>query len=117
MGEAKKIATFMALGGIATALCYELKNFETWKDLEESFKKTWCIKLNPYDAIARACQPLQRKEGYIREYILEFRELKRFFGYMSVSTLIDLFMRIHTARYIMVQQVEAPQDHVGAIPH
>ena len=30
MGEAKKMATFMALGGIATASWYELKNFETW---------------------------------------------------------------------------------------
>ena len=93
MGEAKKMATFRALGGIATASWYELKNFETWEDLEESFKKTWCIKLNPSDAIAWACQTFQREEGYIQEYIVEFEELKRFFGYMSVSTLIDMFMR------------------------
>ena len=46
MGEAKKMVTFMALGGIAIASWYELKNFETWEDLEEFFKKTWCIKLN-----------------------------------------------------------------------
>ena len=93
MGEAKKMATFMALGGIATASWYELNNFETWEDLEESFKKTWCIKLNPSDAIAWACQTFQREEGYIQEYIVEFEDLKRFFGYMSVSTLIDMFMR------------------------
>ena len=38
------MATFMALNGIATALWYEVKNFETWEELEESFKKTWYIK-------------------------------------------------------------------------
>ena len=31
MGEAKKMSTFMALGDIATASWYELKDFETWK--------------------------------------------------------------------------------------
>ena len=41
MGEAKKMATFIALGGIATASWYELKSFETQEDLEDSFKKTW----------------------------------------------------------------------------
>ena len=51
------------------------------------------MKLNPSDAIARACQTFQREDGYIREYIVKFEELKRFFGEMSLPTLIDMFMR------------------------
>ena len=47
------MATYMALGGIATASWYELQNFEFWKDLEDSNKKTWCINLNPSDTIAQ----------------------------------------------------------------
>ena len=62
-------------------------------ELEDAFKKTWCTKLNPSDAIARACQTHQKEDGYIREYIVKFEELKRFFGEMSVPTLIDMFMR------------------------
>ena len=93
MGEAKRIATFIALGGIATASWFEREDFKTWEALEESFKKTWCIKLNLSDAIARACQVYQREDGYIREYIVGFKELKRFFGEMSMSTLINMFMR------------------------
>ena len=57
------------------------------------FKKTWCIKLDLFDAIARACQVYQREDLYIREYIAKFEELKRFFEEMSMSTLIDIFMR------------------------
>ena len=49
--------------------------------------------LNPSDGIAWAFHTFQREEGYIQEYIVEFEELKRFFGYMSVSTLIDMFIR------------------------
>ena len=37
MGEAKKMATFMLLGGIATASWYEHKDFKAWEELEESF--------------------------------------------------------------------------------
>ena len=57
------------------------------------FKQKWCFKLSPSDAIARACQVYQREDGYIRKYIVKFEELKRFFGEMSMSTLIDMFMR------------------------
>ena len=50
-------------------------------------------KVESLDAIARACQTHQKEDGYIREYIVKFEELKRFFGEMSVPTLIDMFMR------------------------
>ena len=63
-----------------------------WAELEDAFKKTWCIKLNPSDAIARACSTYQKEDGYICEYIVKFEELKRFFREMSVPTLIDMFM-------------------------
>ena len=93
MTEPKRMATFVALGGIATALWFERESFSSWAELEEAFKKTWCMNLNPSDAIARACQTFQREDGYIREYIVKFEELKRFFGQMSLPTLIDMFMR------------------------
>ena len=93
MMEPKRMATFVALGGIATALWFERESFTSWAKLEEAFKKTWCIKLKPSVAIARACQAFQREDGYIREYIVKFEELKRFFGEMSLPTLIDMFMR------------------------
>ena len=93
MTEPKQMATFIALGGIATALWFERESFSSWMELEDAFKKTWCTKLNPSDAIARACQTHQKEDGYIREYIVKFGELKRFFGEMSVPTLIDMFMR------------------------
>ena len=63
-----------------------------WAELEDTFKKTWCIKLNPLDATACACSTYQKEDGYIREYIVKFEELKQFFGEMSVPTLIDMFM-------------------------
>ena len=93
MTEPKQMATFIALGGIATALWFERKSFSSWMELEDAFKKTWCTKLNPSDAIARACQTHQKEDGYFREYIVKFEELKRFFGKMSVPTLINMFMR------------------------
>ena len=80
------MATFMALGGIATASWYELKNFETWGDLEDSFKKTWCIKLNPSDAIARACQTFQHEEGYIQEYC----------GIQRIEEILWIQERVHS---------------------
>lgn len=52
MGEAKKMAIFIALGGIATASWYEHKEYKTWEELEETLKKTWFIKINPSDALA-----------------------------------------------------------------
>ena len=93
MTEPKQMATFIALGGIATALWFERESFSSWAELKDAFKKTWCIKLNPSAAIARACSTYQKEDGYIREYIVKFEELKRFFGEMSVPTLIDMFMR------------------------
>ena len=93
MTEPKQMATFIALGGIATALWFRSKSFSLWMELEDAFKKTWCTKLNPSDAIARACQTHQKEDGYIREYNVKFEELKRFIGEMSVPTLIDMFMR------------------------
>ena len=86
------MATFIALGGIATASWFERESFSSWAELEDAFKKTWCIKLNPSDAIARACSTYQKEDGYICEYIVKFEELKRFFGEMSVPTLINMFM-------------------------
>ena len=61
-------------------------------ELEDAFKKTWCNKLNPSDAIACACSTYQKEDGYIRKYIVKFEELNRFFGEMSVLTLINMFM-------------------------
>ena len=49
--------------------------------------------VKPFDTIARACQTFQREDGYIREYIVKFEELKRFFGEMSLPTIINMFMR------------------------
>ena len=93
MTEPKQMTTFIALGGIAIALWFERESFSSWMELEDAFKKTQCTKLNPSDAIARACQTHQKEDGYIREYIVKFEELKRFFGEMSVPTLINMFMR------------------------
>ena len=87
------MATFIALGDIATALWFKRESFSSWAKLEDAFKETWCTKLNPSDAIARACQTHQKEDGYVREYIVKFAELKRFFGEMSVPTLINMFMR------------------------
>ena len=67
MTEPKQMATFIALGGIATASWFERGSFVSWANLEDAFKKTWCIKLNPSDAIACACQIFQREDGNIRE--------------------------------------------------
>ena len=36
--------------------------------------------LTPSDAIAQASQTSHREEGYIQEYIVEFKELKKYFG-------------------------------------
>ena len=82
--------------------------------MEDALEKTWCTKLNPSDAIARACQTHQKEDGYIREYIVKFEELKRFFGEMSVPTLIDMFMRnnccaVHD-RYKELKQCELTWD-------
>ena len=87
------MATFIALGSIATASWFERESFVSWANLEDAFKRTWCIKLNPSDAIACACQNFQREDGYIRKYIVKFEKLKRFFGEMSLPTLINLFIR------------------------
>ena len=51
------------------------------------------MKLNPYDATARAFQTFQKEDSYIREYIVKFEELKHFFGDMSLPMLINMFMR------------------------
>ena len=51
------------------------------------------LKLNSSDAIACACQTFQKEDGCIREYIVKFEELKRFFGDMSLPMLIKMFMR------------------------
>ena len=54
---------------------------------------TWCTIFDSSDALDRACQTHKKEDGYIREYIVKFKELKRFFGEMSVPTLIDMFMQ------------------------
>ena len=69
----KKMAIFMVLGGIATSSWNECKDFESWEDLEETLKKTWCIKLNPSDAIAWAFQTFQREGGYTQDIIIFWR--------------------------------------------
>ena len=92
MIEPKQMATNIVLGGIATALWFEREIFSLWAKLEVAFKKTWCIKLNLSDAIAQAYSTYQKKNGYICKYGVKFEEFKRFFGKMSVPTLIDMFM-------------------------
>ena len=72
MTEPKQIATFIALGGIATASWFERESFVSWANLEDAYKKTWCIKLKPSDAIACGCQNFQQEDDYIREYIVKF---------------------------------------------
>ena len=52
MTEPKRMATFIALGGFATASWYVRESFVSWAVLKDAFKETWCIKLNPSDAIA-----------------------------------------------------------------
>ena len=47
MTEPDQMATFIALGGIATALWFERESFSLWAELKDAFKETWCIKLNP----------------------------------------------------------------------
>ena len=91
--ELKHLAFFIALGGIATTFWFERESFSSWAELKGTFKRTWCTKLNPSVTISRACQTQQKEDGYIRQYIFKFEELKRFFGEMSVPTLIDMFMQ------------------------
>ena len=67
MTEPKQMAIFIALGGIATALWFKRESFSLWADLEDAFKKTWCVKLNILDAIACACSAYQKEYGYIQE--------------------------------------------------
>ena len=93
MTEPKQMATFIALGSIATASWFERESFVSWANFKDASKKTWCIKLNPSDAIACACQNFQREDGYIRKYIIKFEDLKRLFREMSLPMLIKLFMR------------------------
>ena len=61
MTEPKHLASFIALGVIATALWFQGESFSSWMELEDAFKKTWCTKLNPSDAIACACQTFKKK--------------------------------------------------------
>ena len=42
MTEPKQMATFIALGGIATALWFERESFSSWAELGDAFKKT-CV--------------------------------------------------------------------------
>ena len=91
--EPKRMATFVAIGGIATVSWFKRKSFSSWAELEKAFKKTWCTKLNPSYAIARACQTFHEEDGFIRKYLVKFEELKRFFGDMSLPLLIDMFMK------------------------
>ena len=56
-------------------------------ELEDASKMTWCTKVNPSDAIAETCLTHQKEDRYIREYVVKFEELKRFFGEMSKSAL------------------------------
>ena len=90
--EPKQMATFIALGGIATALWFEKESFSLQAELEDAFKKTWCIKLNLLDAKARACCTYQKKYGYIRKYIVKFEKLKWFFGEMSVPNSLHFYL-------------------------
>ena len=109
MTEPKRMATFIALGGIATASWFERESFSLWAELEDAFKKTWCIKLNPSDAIARACSTYQKEDGYVCEYIVKFEELKRFFGEMSAPTFMDMFMQ-NTRRAVHDRYKELKQQ-------
>ena len=63
MTKPKQMATFIALGGIATASWFERESFSLWAELEDAFKKTWCIKQNPLDAIAVPVAPIRKKMG------------------------------------------------------
>lgn len=61
MIETKCMATFIALDGIATALWCKRESFLSWTQLEDTFKKTWCTKLNSFNAIAYGCQTFQKE--------------------------------------------------------
>ena len=37
--EPKKMATFIALGGIATALCVERESFSLWAELKDPLRR------------------------------------------------------------------------------
>ena len=65
MTEPKHMATFIALGGIATVSWFKRESFLSWAELEEAFKKTWCTRSTPYGAIFCACQTFQKEDGYI----------------------------------------------------
>ena len=74
------MATLIALGGIASASWLERESFVSWADLEDAFKKIWFINLNLSNTIACACQNFHWEDGFIREYIVKFEELKQIFG-------------------------------------
>ena len=40
MTEPKQMATFIALGGIATASWFDKESFVSWADLKDAFKRT-----------------------------------------------------------------------------
>ena len=67
------MATFIALGSIATASWFERESFSLWAELEDAFKKTWCINLNPLDAIACACSTYQKEMGIFGNKSLNLR--------------------------------------------
>lgn len=94
MREVSRIATFKALCGVNVVSWFKSRNFESWSDLEKGFLDSWCVKLTPSDAIAKAAQLVHRDNGYLREYIVQFEELKRFFEEdVTVKMMIDMFMR------------------------
>ena len=92
MTELKQMATFIALGGNATALWFERESLSLWAELEDAYKETWSIKLNLLDAIAQAFRTFHKEDGYIHKFIVKFKGLKQFFGETSAPTLNDMFM-------------------------
>ena len=116
MTEPKQMATFTALGGIATDLRFEKKSFSSWMELEDAFKKTWCTKLNLTEAISRACQSHQKEDGYIREYIVMFEKLKIFLRNDCSNTHQHFYAEYLLCCTQLVQRVKAARADMKTVP-
>ena len=82
MTDPKSMATFIALGGNATASWFKRKSLSPGL-ISKTPSRTWCIKLNPSNAVAFVCQNYQLEYGYIQIEKVRFEELKQLFMILS----------------------------------
>ena len=114
MTELKQMATFIALGGIATASWFKRESFVSWEKLEDTLKKPSVSSWTHLTLLLAHVRISNGKMGIYREYIVKFEELKRFFGEMSLPTLINLFMgNTQHAVHNQYNELKRQEFHLG----